>query len=321
MSEQKDGGPVEIVPEAVSTAAVTVTVGERLRTAREARGLSLDDVAQTLKLGTRQIDALERSQWAALPGVPLIRGFVRNYARLLAIDPAPLMAEFDALFAQPVDNLTVPENQPTPMLPSGRRIARRDRLVILAGLGLVLLATLAYYLMPGDLAALRENTRSLLDGRAGQGAAKPAETPPAPTASEPVFPPGSTPQQVMTPPTPSEPPAEPAPAATPAPATPAAPTSAPEARAAAPAAESKPEPGAPHIRFIADKESWVEIRDRDNKTIFSQRVPAGGEQSLSGRGPLSLVIGYAPGVRLFWHGQPVDLVSHARGDVARLVLE
>jgi cytoskeleton protein RodZ len=75
------------------------------------------------------------------------------------------------------------------------------------------------------------------------------------------------------------------------------------------------------MRFVFDKESWLEVRDRDNKLIFSQRLAAGTEQVVSGEGPLSLVIGYAPGVQLFWRGQAVDLAPHTRGDVARLVLE
>jgi cytoskeleton protein RodZ len=70
-----------------------------------------------------------------------------------------------------------------------------------------------------------------------------------------------------------------------------------------------------------DKESWVEIRDRDNKPVFSQRVAPGVTQDLNGQGPFSLVVGYAPGVKVFWHGQQVDLAPHTRGDVARLVLE
>ena len=51
------------------------------------------------------------------------------------------------------------------------------------------------------------------------------------------------------------------------------------------------------------------------------KLGGGAEQMVSGNGPLSLVIGYAPGVRLFWRGQPVDLAPHTKGDVARLVLE
>jgi cytoskeleton protein RodZ len=63
------------------------------------------------------------------------------------------------------------------------------------------------------------------------------------------------------------------------------------------------------------------VRDRDNRLIFSQRLAAGSEQVLNGSPPLSLVIGYAPGVRLTWRGKAVDLAASARGDVARLALE
>jgi len=68
-------------------------------------------------------------------------------------------------------------------------------------------------------------------------------------------------------------------------------------------------------------ESWVEVRNRDNKVVFTQVGAAGSEQAVAGAGPLSLVIGYAPGVKLFWRGQAVDLAPHTKGEVARLVLE
>ena len=80
-------------------------------------------------------------------------------------------------------------------------------------------------------------------------------------------------------------------------------------------------PGNAQLRFVFSGESWVEVRDRDNKVVFSQRSVAGTEQAVGGQGPLTLVIGYAPGVRLFWRGQAVDLAPHTKGEVARLVLE
>lgn len=59
-----------------------------LREAREARGLSLMDVAQHLKLTPRQIEAMEAGDLAHLPGPTFARGFLRNYARFLKLDPA-----------------------------------------------------------------------------------------------------------------------------------------------------------------------------------------------------------------------------------------
>jgi cytoskeleton protein RodZ len=132
--------------------------------------------------------------------------------------------------------------------------------------------------------------------------------PVAVAAVEPAFPPGATPQQIMSPQTLTPASEEAAPAAAP---TTSAGTVAPTTAAATPG----------QMRFVFDKESWLEVRDRDNRLIFSQRIAGGNEQVLAGAAPLSLVIGYAPGVRLFWQGKPVDLVPHTKGEVARLVLE
>lgn len=285
------------------------SVGEQLRLAREARGLEVADIAQTLKLGSRQVVALEGGDWKGLPGNTFIRGFVRNYARLIQIDPAPLMAQLDDVLEKPVSSLGVSEMTPAAMPHSGSSGAQRSKLVVLVGAGAVVLAALAYFLMPGDLSSLRESTQSLLDSLARKDQEVPS---PAPTGSvaEPVFPPGATPQQVMNP-------QVLAPAELQAPQAAAADSVAtPETR------ESSAVPAnAPQMRFLFEKDSWLEVRDRDNKVVFSQKLTAGTEQSLSGQGPLSVTIGYAPGARVFWHGEAVDLAPYTRGDVARLVLE
>lgn len=296
---------------------VSPGVGAQLRAAREARGIALTDLAGILKLGPRQVEALENGDWQALPGHTFIRGFVRNYARLVHLDPAPLMAQLDATLEKPVSTLGEGEVRQAPMPHGGGAISRRDRAVVMTGGLLVVLAGLVYLLLPNDLSSLRDSAQGLLDSLSHKEApAEPASTP----AAEPVFPPGSTPQQVMNPQaeTPAVAPAAPESAAVPVPA-PAAPA-APEP-ATAPAPLAPPVANAAPLRFVFDKDSWVEVRDRGNKVIFSQRSAAGSEQSVSGNGPYSLVIGYAPGVKLFWRGQPVDLVPHTRGDVARLVLE
>jgi cytoskeleton protein RodZ len=306
----------------------TPSVGAQLRAAREKRGIQLQELAHTLKLGARQVEALEDGNWQALPGHTFIRGFIRNYARLVQIDPAPLMAQLDGVLEKPVSRLATVESRPAAMPYSSGGLSRRDRNVVLLGAGFVAFAGLIYFLLPNDLSALRESAQSMLDSLSRKEAppAAPAETP---VANEPVFPPGSTPQQVMNPqaeaPASAVPVESAAPAAVvPAPAVPAAPPAAtPNPTPVVPAAGEKggPVPGAAPLRFVFDKESWVEVRDRDNKVIFSQRGTPGSEQALSGNGPYSLVIGYAPGVKLFWRGQSVDLAPHTRGDVARLVLE
>ena len=272
-------------------------VGARLRLAREMRQMTVDDVALALKLGPRQVEALEHGNWQGLPGQTFIRGFVRNYARLLQIDPAPLMDQLDDTLGKPADSLNVPGGRPTAM-PSGQH--RRNRPLVVSGLVFVVLAVLAYALLPNDLAALRERVQGLIDSVSHkEPVPAPATGSPPAASSEPVFPPGSTQQQVMNPQ--AQAPAEMAPA--------------PLAAPGAVRTENAP------LRFVFASDSWVEVRDRDNKIVFSQLGAAGSEQVIGGHGPLSLVIGNAPGVKLFWHGQTVDLAPHTKGEIARLVLE
>lgn len=79
--------------------------GEQLRRAREAQAMSVTDVADVLRFSERQIEALEAGDYDALPGVTVVRGFIRAYAKLLKLDPAPLLA---ALAADvPVDSIEV----------------------------------------------------------------------------------------------------------------------------------------------------------------------------------------------------------------------
>lgn len=274
-------------------------VGQQLRQAREAMGLQVGDIAQTLKLGPKQVEALEGGDWQSLPGQTFIRGFVRNYARLVQLDSAPLMLQLNSVLEKPVDNLSVQDVRPASMPHSGGNASRRDRAVVLIGGILVALASAVYFLMPADLGPLRDGIQSLLDSLSRKEVPAPAP------AVEPVFPPGTTPQQIMNPQ--ALVPAE----------TPAAAVAQPNELV--PAANGGV--AAPQLRFLFDKESWLEVRDRDNKVVFSQRLPAGTDQTVSGQGPLSLTVGYAPGVKVFWHGQAVDLAPHTKGDVARLVLE
>src|SRR5574343_610794 len=276
-------------------------VGEQLRQAREARGLQIGDIAQTLKLGARQVEALESGNWQHLPGQTFIRGFVRNYARLVQVDSAPLMLQLDAVLEKPADNLAIQNSRPASMPQSGGTGSRRDRMVVLIGAILVVLASLIYFLIPADLGPLRDGVQALLNSMSRKEA--PASAPAAPVA-DPVFPPGATPKQIMNPQA----------------LAPAAPPPPPPVAAQADVAPATVAT-APQMRFLFDKESWLEVRDRENKVVFSQRLAAGTEQVLSGQGPLSLTIGYAPGVRVFWHGQAIDLAPHTKGDVARLVLE
>jgi len=66
------------------------TVGERLRAAREAQGLTLDAIAATTRIPTRHLASLETSDWASLPAPTYSVGFAKNYAAVVGLDRAEI---------------------------------------------------------------------------------------------------------------------------------------------------------------------------------------------------------------------------------------
>ncbi|MBN6745638.1 helix-turn-helix domain-containing protein, partial [Acidithiobacillus sp. MC2.1] len=71
-------------------------ISQDLRAAREAHGWSLRQVAERLHITEAQVKGLEDGDYTALPGAAFARGFLKNYARLLGLDPEPLLKTYDA---------------------------------------------------------------------------------------------------------------------------------------------------------------------------------------------------------------------------------
>jgi cytoskeleton protein RodZ len=80
-------------------------LGQRIRAAREARGLSLSDVAQQLRIRSVYLAAIEDESWSTIGAPVYIRGFLRTYARFLGIDPEEAVAAFNRTQPQPPQTL------------------------------------------------------------------------------------------------------------------------------------------------------------------------------------------------------------------------
>jgi cytoskeletal protein RodZ len=63
-----------------------LTVGERLRAAREERGLSLEDVAAQTRIPQRHLESIERAEWDNLPAPTYTTGFAKSYASVVGLD-------------------------------------------------------------------------------------------------------------------------------------------------------------------------------------------------------------------------------------------
>jgi transcriptional regulator with XRE-family HTH domain len=68
-------------------------VGERLRVAREEKGLTLDDVARQTRIPIRHLEHIEQGEWDALPAVTYSVGFARSYANAVGLDGPAIGAE------------------------------------------------------------------------------------------------------------------------------------------------------------------------------------------------------------------------------------
>ena len=71
-------------------------IGHILREARENKGLTLEDAQAHTRINVRYLAALENGQYSALPTPVHTRGFLRNYARFLGLDPQPLLSRYAA---------------------------------------------------------------------------------------------------------------------------------------------------------------------------------------------------------------------------------
>jgi len=71
-----------------------VDFGGKLRAAREVRGVSLRQIAETTKISVSALEALERNDPSRLPGGIFTRAFVRSYAKEVGLDPDSTVREF-----------------------------------------------------------------------------------------------------------------------------------------------------------------------------------------------------------------------------------
>ena len=311
--------------------------GARLRAAREAAGLTLDQAAQQLKLAPRQVKALEEEDFEHLPGRTFTRGFVRNYARLVNLDAHDLLALMPGASDAPA--LGAPALHST-----GATIAELP-VAEVRGPGLT------RWLIPGLLvacvvgAASYEWYRGGATESAGTRALAPKPAAPVesnalvvsstalpnpvagtdvPTQPGVVGAPTAAAQNSAAAPVESAAPlaraAAPEPSATtPAQAAPTEPATAPTQAAATPA-ETPPSASPAPLQLTYRGPSWTQVRDRNGQLLVSRVVPGGSQEEIRGTGPFDIVIGNASVVTLVYRGKPVDLTRYTRQNIARLQL-
>lgn len=161
--------------EPVDDGQVPLTAGERLRAAREAKGMSIEEIASTTRIPTRHLESLENANWTALPAPTYSIGFARNYATAVGLDRDEIS---DQLRSEMGNTRAV--HQPTELFePADPKRSMPKGLVIGALLALALVAAALTWLSNRDLAddsnaAVNADNAALADAGVAPIAAAPA---------------------------------------------------------------------------------------------------------------------------------------------------
>jgi cytoskeleton protein RodZ len=290
-----------------------LSAGKMLAEARERIGLSVAEAARQLRLSPRQIEALEADDHASLPGKTFLRGFLRNYARLLQLDPESLPA-----LCQPeplqVQSIAVPTSRiefggKRGLMPFGEHSGKPwVKYAAIIGVAVLILSWGVFELLQGAPSPQDVQVKSA--GETTMVLSLPqAEIPVqiAPVTNQAVEPIPAPVLEVAT--------------------VPAAPVASVTTEAPVPAASQIPLPapaadvGGQRLLFTFEGDAWVEVKDKSGKVVFYKLNPKGSQQLVRGTPPFFLVIGNAAHVRLTYNDRPVDLAPHIKVDVARLTIE
>ncbi len=273
-------------------APAAATLGQTLRAAREARQISLEDVNRHLKYSVRQLAALEADDYSGFPSRVLLQGVVRNYGKMLGVDPAQLASLLSTVLPETPPQPIVPTYEATSFQDSPRSSGIRVMPFLVGGVAAILVGGALYFGSKADWK---------LDLFSHKGD-KPASQ--ATTSTE-AQPDGAVPINLP-------PDAE-----------------ADRAASEAPGADTVKEAGASAAAPVGEGElelstteaAWVEVRDGQGKKLLSQMLQPGQPLRTQGTPPYRVKVGNAPRVTVTFRGQAVDLAPFLKGSVARLELK
>jgi cytoskeleton protein RodZ len=293
-------------PDNAATAAPR-SLGQTLAAERERHGMSRADVAQRLHMSAYQIEAIETGDYSRLPHGTFLRGFVRNYAKVLGIPADSVLSLLpESAPSEKKPGIVVPTYN-IRFDPIGERLqspyVKAATLAVVAVA--VAFAALYWWFFIRPTAVARK-----------PGAPVVAATPRQLAVPQP----GDV--LLMAPPPQSAPPAK---AEVRLEAKKVEPPKVVVAEARktepAPVVATTPAADGSTLKFRFKGESWVEIRDARGKLLFSRLNAPGSETEVSGKPPFNVIVGNAPEVQLFYNDQQFDLEPHTKVAVARFTVQ
>lgn len=158
-----------------------VTVGQRLREAREAKGLSVEDIAAQTRIPTRHLTSLEEGEWDKLPAATYSIGFAKNYAGAIGLDRAEIGDQLRAEMGGtrlPAAGPEIYETiDPARSMPKG---------LVLGALGVLVLVVLALSWLSNRSMQTEESVAEVANAEVPVAVAAAPPAPVVPAASGPV---------------------------------------------------------------------------------------------------------------------------------------
>jgi cytoskeleton protein RodZ len=283
--------------------------GRTLAAQREAMGWTVEQVADQLKLAVRQVIALEAGDYAALPGPAVVRGFVRAYAKVVKLDPTPLVAMIALDTPAPSDATSTTVRRDKPASFSEVRFPTNGKRAALPlgwiGAAIVVGAAAAaawhFGVIPGTM--LRSDAATTSGAAASVTVLPPPATGADGQIETTLVKPGEESKALQSPSVPliSVPP----------------PSSgaAPDGVAPAPAATGNA------LVLDVREDSWIEVRRSNGAPLISRLVKGGSSETFDITEPVTLVVGKPSAVAATLRGAAVELPAVAGSSVSRVNLK
>ena len=294
-------------------------IGVTLREAREAKKLTIEDVSKQLRLSEKQINALEADEFEGFASAMLARGFIKNYARMLNLDPEPLLDAHRKFAPQDQVQSILYTSETAVPLPQ----ASKSKLITFFLIGVLVVVGLFWSVYNNlNQQESPDQAEVTLDHIANQ-------TPEPAVITSPAMPeqalPAAERNEVAVEATNTQPES-----ALKSPEVLAATNveikpikdekSATENSTKADLVSPTPIVGGLKVTFKFTEESWISVQDKNYKSVLSKLGRAGDVEEVEGLPPLRIVIGNANGTQLILKNKNIDLMPYNKSNVVHMTL-
>jgi len=285
----------------VTTPVVPATAGALLRAAREVQGLHIAALAVALKVPVKKIEALEADRLQDLPDTVFVRSMAMSICRVLKTPPEPVLALLPDVSGNKLQPMDGGLNTRFRDVSLASQSTWRNQLLSPMGLGVVallvaILGVLAWR-VPEDEAVVESSPANLPLSAAAVAAPVAAPVAAMPVQSASTVQPASTVMATGTLSMTED-------------------IRVPDADSGPATLAEKPAAAVP-LEIKAKGVSWVEVTDADGTARVHRLTVAGESFQVTGKLPLSVVLGRADQMEVLVRGRPLNLKDTVRDNVAR----